>query len=152
MKHMTLLESIKKALTDRKIIYQEKGNHFIFNFGIEGKFDQGVCLVTVNDHDYSVQSSLMVQIKEPAYDSILQFLTLANSESEYGYFLLDRQNGVIEHIVKVDCEDSEPSDEVLETSLTLGIKLYGAYGFSTAFYYLMAGILTPESAMDLVRR
>jgi hypothetical protein len=84
--------------------------------------------------------------------SLLEFLTRANCESEYGYFLLDRQSGVITHIVKVDCEDSAPSDEVLETSLTLGIKLYGAYGFGTAFYYLMAGILTPESAMDFVRR
>lgn len=150
---MTIYEKICHVLEKQKIHYKTiNENTLCFDFSIEAKFSHLTTFIFVNEESYMVETSLPMPLKEAGFSLVTEFFTRVNVTMEYGYFSLNRTNGYMSHIVKVDCADSFPSKEVIIESILLGIRLFGAYGYASALYYLLAGILTCDQAIDFITR
>ena len=150
---MTIYDKLCDYLSKEQIHYKQLNDHTLcFDFTIEGKFTHLTSFLFVNEDSYMVQTSLPIPLKEAGFPMVIDFFTRLNVTMEYGYFSLNKSNGLMSHIIKVDCADSFPSDAVINESIMTGIRLFGAYGVASALYYLLSGMLTPAQAMDFVAR
>lgn len=113
-------------------------------FRVEGSIDHIRLLLDLHEHFYLAYGCIEMNVNEAYRREAALYLTWVNYRINFGNFEMDMQDGEIRYKYPVDCDNIEPSFEIIDRSIGIPVGMFSRYG--DGLLKVMFGMASAEEA------